>query len=264
MYEITVINEYTSRMCLSYKDIFTTVYAVKTEEGALLFDAATFESDITEHISPMLTSLGIGRDDLKYIFVSHNHTDHAGGVPYLAALYPNATVLTRSPQLVEKYPELNIKMMKGGDTFLGCLSTVEIPGHSADSTALYDSRTRTLITGDSLQLYGIFGSQDWGSNIGLPAEHLAALIPVYEMDIEEIHSAHDFHPYGIAFVGREMVHSALDACREPLLKMRDLIKANPEKSDAEIRLLYNASANIPPVREGVFKNVRLAITEGKM
>ena len=262
--EYTKINENIYRMKLPYKDIFTTVYVVKTPDGALLFDTATFETDVTEHISPMLTELGVGGEELKYIFVSHNHRDHAGGIPYLAALYPNATVLTRSEALVEAYPTLNIKMMRGGDTILGVLVVHEIPGHSLDSSAIYDSRTKTLITGDSLQLYGIFGSQDWGSNIALAAEHLSALKPLYNIDIEEIHTAHDFHPYGISYIGKDAVKAALDACREPLLAMRDLIITSPEKSDAEIREIYNASAKTPPVREGVFRLMRAEILEGKM
>ena len=262
--EYTKINENIYRMKLPYKDIFTTVYVIKTEEGALLFDAATFETDVTEHISPMLTELGIGSDELKYVFISHNHRDHAGGVPFLAALYPNATVLTRSATLAEAYPSLNIKMMRGGDTLLGVLTVHEIPGHSLDSSAIYDSRTKTLITGDSLQLYGIFGSEDWGSNIALAAEHLSAIKPLYNIDIEEIHTAHDFHPYGICYIGKDAVKAALDACRQPLLDMRELIIGHPEKSDAEIREIYNAKAKNPPVREGVFRLMRAAILEGKM
>ncbi len=260
----TKINENIYRLNIPYKDIFTTVYAVKTDEGALLFDCATTERDVNDYIAPMLAELGIEREELKYIFISHNHADHAGGVPYLAPLYPNAAVLTRSERLAEANPNVNIKMMKGGETYLGCLTVHEIPGHSLDSSALYDDRTKTLITGDSLQLYGIFGSQDWGSNIALAAEHLAALEPICALDVEEIHTAHDFHPYGICFTGKTAVKAALDACRLPLLAIRDLIKANPDKTDAELREIYNASAKIPPVREGVFCLMREEIADGKL
>ncbi len=254
--EYTRINENIHRMTIPYKDIFTTVYTVESEEGAILFDAATFESDITDYIVPMLDELNITKDKLKYIFISHNHADHAWGAPFLAERYPDAVILTRSQALVDKYPELNIKMMKGGEGILSYFEVVEIPGHSADSSALYDKRTKTLITGDSLQLYGIFGSQDWGSNIGMPAEHLKAVDRVSAMDIEAIYAAHDFHPYGYAFVGKEAVKLALRACTEPLLNMKKLIEENPTLSDAEIREIYNASAKIPPVREGVFRKVR--------
>lgn len=258
------INENIYRIRIPYKDIFTSVYVIKTREGALVFDSATTEQDVREYIVPMLDELGIGKGEVKYIFISHNHGDHAGGVPYLAPFYPSATVLTRSEKLIETHPELNIKMMRGGETYLGCLTVHEIPGHSLDSSAIYDSRTKTLITGDCLQLYGIFGSQDWGSNIPFAAEHLAALEPLYALDVAEIHTAHDFHPYGISFVGKEAVTAALDACRTPILKIRDLIKANPDKTDAEIREIYNATGNNPPVREGVFRLMREEIAHGKL
>lgn len=254
--EYTRINENIHRMEIPYKDIFTTVYTIESKEGAILFDAATFESDITDYVAPMLNELNITKEKLKYIFISHNHADHAWGVPFLAERYPDAVVLTRSQALVDKYPELNIKMMKGGEGILSDFEVVEVPGHSADSSALYDKRTKTLITGDSLQLYGIFGSQDWGSNIGMPAAHLEAVDAVSKMDIESIYAAHDFHPYGYAFVGKEAVKLALSACSEPLLNMKKLIEENPTLSDAEIREIYNASAKIPPVREGVFRKVR--------
>ena len=52
----------------AYKDIFTTVYALQTQEGAILFDAASFNSDIDEVIVPFLNGLGIGADKLKYVF----------------------------------------------------------------------------------------------------------------------------------------------------------------------------------------------------
>jgi glyoxylase-like metal-dependent hydrolase (beta-lactamase superfamily II) len=251
-------------MTIPYKDIFTTVYVIKTDEGALLFDCATTEADVNLRIAPMLSDLGVNREELKYVFISHNHADHAGGAPYLASLYPNAVFLARSEKFAEANPNANIKMMKEGETYLGCLTVHEIPGHSLDSSAIYDERTKTLITGDSLQLYGIFGSQDWGSNIALAAEHLAALEPIYALDVEEIYTAHDFHPYGMCFIGKAAVKAALDACSAPLLAIRDLIKANPDRTDAEIREMYNASANIPPVREGVFRLMREEIAEGKL
>ena len=262
--EYTKINEYVHRMVIPYKDIFTTVYTVEYEGGAILVDAATFESDVTDYVVPMLNELAISQDKLKYIFITHNHTDHAGGVSYLSERYPNAVILTRSPALKEKYPELNIKMPEDGEEIDGIFKVVAIPGHSLDSMALYDTRTKMLITGDSLQLYGIFGSQDWGSNIGLPAEHIEAVSRLRDIDIESIYSAHDFHPYGFSFVGKEAVSKALDACVTPLLNTRDLILKNPTLSDAEIREIYNASAKIPPVREGVFAKVRDAMTNGKM
>ena len=74
------INDNIYALCIPYKDIFTTVYFVKTENGALLFDTASYDQDIDSAVIPALRELEINEEDLKYIFISHNHTDHAGGL----------------------------------------------------------------------------------------------------------------------------------------------------------------------------------------
>ena len=262
--EYTRIDRYIHRAVIPYKDVFTTVYTVQYDGGAVLFDAATYESDITDYVIPMLNSLGIDKNTLKYVFISHNHGDHAGGIPYLLARYPDICLLTRSPDLAEKYKDFNVKLLEDGETFGGVFRAVAIPGHSMDSAGLYDTRTNTMITGDSLQLYGIFGSQDWGSNIGMPAEHLEAIEKLRKIDIENIYSAHDFHPYGYAFVGKKAVSDAFSASETPIKNIAKLILDNPGLSDAEIREIYNASAKIPPVREGVFKRIREALEDGRI
>ena len=48
------INDHIYALCTPYKDIFTTVYFIKTEHGAILFDAASFESDAENYIFPLL------------------------------------------------------------------------------------------------------------------------------------------------------------------------------------------------------------------
>ena len=262
--EYTRINEHIHRMVIPYKDIFTTVYTVEYDGGAILVDAATYETDITDYIVPMLDELKITKEKLKYVFITHNHGDHAGGVRYLIERYPDTVIFSRSPSLREKLPELNIRSWEDGESIAKHFDLIAIPGHSPDSSAIYDRRTKTLITGDSFQLYGIFGSQDWGSNIGLPAEHISAVDKVSKMDIDSIYAAHNFHPYGYAFIGKDAVRSALAACTEPLFNMAALIRKNPSATDAEIREMYNASAKIPPVREAVFARVREAIENGKM
>ena len=115
------------------------------------------------------------------------------------------------------------------------------------------------MTGDCLQLYGLFGSQDWGVSILYPREHLAALSALSELKIENLDTAHDFHPYGYAYEGREAVLRAIDACREAILEIRDLYLAHPGATDAEIRAIYNALDRRPPVRVQVFAAVRIAL-----
>ena len=262
--EIQRINEKINRMTVPYKDIFTTVYTVEYDGGYLLFDAASYPSDVDEYICPMLDTLGVPEESLKYVFISHKHTDHAGGLSRLLELFPKVTVISSSEALREKHSGASFITPPEGELIEGVFSLVNIPGHTSDSIALCDHRSKTLITGDSLQLYGLFGSEEWGSNICFPAEHLLAVRKLLDMDIENIFTAHDFHPYGYAYRGREAVENALDAAIRPLLTMKKMILSHPSLTDAEIKELYCASAAIPPVREPVFAAVRLAVSENKM
>jgi glyoxylase-like metal-dependent hydrolase (beta-lactamase superfamily II) len=253
------------RLVIPYKDIFTTVYLVKYEGGALLFDAATYDSDVDDYILPFLTALGGGDKELTYIFISHNHRDHSGGISRLLHYFPGVEVITCSPDLEEKLFGFNVTVPENGAELAGGIfRVVRIPGHSADSAAILNTCTGVMITGDSLQLYGIFGSQDWGSNIALPAEHIAAVNELRSLDVQRIYTAHDFHPYGFSYIGREAVLKAYDAAIQPLLNMKEVILQNPSMTDAQIREVYNASGKIPPVREGVFRAMRAAILNKKM
>ena len=122
--EIMKMNENIHRITLPYKDIFTTVYTVKTDKGVLLFDAASFDTDLEQYIQPMLDELKISAADLKYIFISHNHGDHAGGLRPIMEAYPNATILSRSPKLAENYADYKVEALEDGDTVLDVLQVI--------------------------------------------------------------------------------------------------------------------------------------------
>ena len=169
------INDNIYAVCAQYKDIFTTVYFIKTEQGALVFDTASYDCDVDDVILPALHELGIGKDELKYIFISHKHADHAGGLERLLRYYPEACVVSRSSSLKECFEGYTFLSPNENEKLLGVLSVVSVIGHTTDSAAIYDERTKTLISGDCLQLYGIFGSGLWGANISFPSEYAAAI-----------------------------------------------------------------------------------------
>lgn len=243
--EIMKINEHISRITVPYKDIFTTVCLVRTEQGALMFDAASYDEDTDTHLAPMLEQLGVSAEELKYVFISHNHTDHAGGLKKFMERYPNTCIVTRNEILKEQYANYNVLMPEDGDTIMDVLQVVAIPGHTAMSMALLDTRTNTMISGDCLQLYGIFGSGNWACNIGFPTAHLKALDKLRTMDIETLLTAHDYHPYGYLHKGKQAIHAVLDVCVEPLMKIKEMILATPECSDEEICARYNAPMTLP-------------------
>lgn len=241
---------------IPYKGIETTVLLIRTPEGDVLFDAASYEEDITDYVLPWLTSQGIGYDRIKYVFISHKHDDHAGGLPALLRALPHLRVVTQSAVLQEKYGAERVWLAQDGEMLCGCLRTVSVPGHTADSAALLDTRTGTLICGDCLQLHGIFGMGKWGANIPFPAAHRQAVARLREMPIETVMTAHDYHPMGDICHGREEIAAALDACIAPLDRIEALIAAHPTWDDEAVCALYNEAPMTPTLGAHVVRAVR--------
>ena len=209
MKHITPITEHITRIRVPFFDIFTTVFLVKTEKGNLLFDTATYDTDITAIIFPALRSIGVSPDSLTHIFISHPHGDHAGGIPAILAALPHVTVVAGSEALREKHPDMLLQVAKEGDTLLDCLMTVSLPGHTPDAIALYDTRTKTLLSGDCLQLAGVGKYIHGINNRELYRSSVRRLM---NMDILRIVAAHEYVPLGSIAEGKGAVRDYLEAC----------------------------------------------------
>ena len=261
MKDFVRVSEHIRRITLAYKDIFTTVYLLESADGFLLFDVASFDTDL-DVLQPALCACGVTKENLKCVFISHNHRDHAGGLSRFVTLYPDTVIVSRSPALQEKFAGHPFLFPEEGALLLDTYRVLPIVGHTQDSAALFDVRTNTLITGDCLQLWGICGSEDWASNINFPTEHVRALARLNQIEIDAIYTAHDYYPLGYFAVGRDAVARYLDACLEPLLRVKEMILEESAASDAEIRTHYNAREGIPTIREAVVKAVRRSVAEG--
>lgn len=254
--DLEKINDRIYALCIPYMDIFTTVYFIKTECGALLFDTATYDCDIENAVIPALHKLGIGEKDLKYIFISHHHDDHAGGLGRLLASYPEACVVSRSEALRERFASYAFLSPQGDEILLDDLRIVFVTGHTKDSQALFDNKTKTLISGDCLQLYGVFGSGNWGANILFSSEYAKKVQELREMDIDAILTAHHYHPCGRMYFGKTAIASALDACLAPFTLIQKLIDETPDADDETICERYNSQLNLPTLDICVVKKYR--------
>ena len=239
-----------------YKDIFVQIYILQTPAGTVLFDTAACPEDVDQFILPALEQLGITP---THIFISHDHGDHAGGLFRVQSLFPKATVLSRSNRLRDLCPDLQCP--EDGEILLDVLRVVTVPGHSADSAALLDLRTGTLVTGDCLQSFGIYGSGAWYGAIRYPEAHLEAIQKLRQLPIENIATAHDYHPSGLVSFGRDQVHRRLDSCIDALRRLADAIRANPTLEDARITALCN-DGTLPTVGTHIIAAVRKAAEKG--
>ena len=254
------INSNITRVTLPYKDIYTTVYIINTDFGVLIFDAGSYDDDMKEYILPALNQLMTPPDCVKYIYISHNHADHAGGLSGILSYISNATIITQCTNLKDKYGEHRVCIVNDNDVLLNSLKVVSIPGHTIDSSGILDTRTNTLIAGDCLQLYGIYGSGKWACNICYPDDHIKTIQKLQTMDIDLILTAHNYHPYGYKYEGKEMIAKALNACLEPLSIIKKLINDNQNLNDEQIADLFNSELKLPtlaPHVVGALRNICL-------
>lgn len=259
MAKFTAVGNRIYRLNLPYKDIYTTVVVLESDKGNILFDTAFTQADVQEQILPAYKALGLA--DPKYIFISHNHGDHAGGLKWVLEAFPEATVLSRSAALAQSHPGAAFISPEDGDLFLEDFQVVTVPGHTPDCSAILDRRSGTLVTGDCLQVYGIYGSGAWGAVICWQQQHLEALKKLHTMDIRAIIAAHDYHPYGNSVRGKAEVKAYLDGCLEALCRIRDILKVNPDRTDEEVTALCN-DGKLPTVPVKVVTNLRALLETG--
>ena len=258
MIEIQKITEHISCFKVPYKDIFVGIYVLRADEGVILFDTAACDADVDNWIAPALEQLGVVP---THIFIYHNHTDHAGGIARAAALWPEAVILSRSPKLQEAYP--NAKHPEDWRILLDTFQVVTIPGHTMDAAALLDLRTNTLVCGDCLQSFGIYGSGYWYGAITYPAEHFAAINKLRELPIENIATAHDYHPVGMVSYGKDAAMQRLDSCVDALDRVRKIAEMHPDLDEKQVAELCN-DGTFPKVAGRVIAALRKAAAEGRI
>jgi glyoxylase-like metal-dependent hydrolase (beta-lactamase superfamily II) len=131
-----------------------------------------------EHLTGGLKNHGVSPKDVRQVFLTHIHLDHAGASGHLAGLLPNATLYVHEvgyPHLVDPsklvksatriygermeelwgearpVPEDRLEVLKGGEELEaagGVLATHYTPGHAFHHLAYLDPNSGALLTGD--------------------------------------------------------------------------------------------------------------------
>lgn len=74
-------------------DKWTSSYLIDTSEGLVLID--TLESPYGRWIPDNIKSLGLAPSDLKYILITHGHSDHVGNADYLQSKFDAKVIMSK-------------------------------------------------------------------------------------------------------------------------------------------------------------------------
>lgn len=213
--------------------VWTGVVLVQGEENYLIDSGATAE-DVERYVIPALKALGIGPGDIHWLLNTHCHGDHIGGhqrfcqlmhpkvaafakaapkvedpVPYAIRIRTKFPAHSPAPQSQLKGVKVDL-VLQDGEVLGNRLKIVSTPGHDDDCVCWYDLKTKTLITGDSLQANGTI-CQGIGFYQDL-AGYRSGLMRLLQMDIETILCGHDYDGIGWLIRGGYQVRSVLQKC----------------------------------------------------
>lgn len=190
-----------------------------------------------------LAEAGIAPVEIRDVFVTHIHLDHAGGVGALADSLPNATFHAHQvglPHLLDPsrliasahrvwgdagmalwgdivpVPQARAHALQGGERFPlkggKFLAVIDTPGHANHHLAYYDSGLEGVLTGD-------------GAGVLLPgARHIRPALPPPELDVEKLLNSLEkmrawapqrilFSHYGASTGGMERLLEAAESVR---------------------------------------------------
>lgn len=195
--------------------IDSNIYILREGEYVYLVDAGmgTHQDSITDNIQRY-----VDLDAVTCLVITHEHFDHTGGIDVLTRTCPNAQVCMHKNcmyALQKKIEGTSTAMGKPmppvhrilqdediielGSTQLEVLFT---PGHSCGSICLYDKKTETLISGDTVFSNGDFGRTDLeGGDLTKLVQSLQKLM---KLKIKNIYPGH-----GPFVIGEGTRHLAL-------------------------------------------------------
>lgn len=182
------------RLKVPFMSVYTSVFLIKNPNGNILIDCATTDQDVDEVIIPALKRQSVSLNDIKYLVLTHDHSDHAGGKNRLLQLNPTIKVVDK----IQK-------------DFIDGLTLYELKGHTLNCIGVFDKNSSTLISGDGLQ----------GAGIGKfrclldSKEGYLKTIENLKLDkkVENILFSHEYEPWYVNGVfGRKMVEKILSDC----------------------------------------------------
>ncbi len=194
------------KLDVPFEQFYTSVFFLRlsSSEWAVV-DTATKAGDVNTYIVPAAAKLGIQMSQVKAILLTHDHSDHAGGMPTLLSKCPNATVYGVSATNTKAEAGRYQSIADGASLFGGVVKMVTLRGHAVEACGYYDTRSKTVMTGDSIQFYGVgyYGCQLYSTagNYENSMQKLKGMVA--DGVIENILISHPYVPVISVSKGRE-------------------------------------------------------------
>lgn len=178
-------------------------WALDTGDGLILFESM-FDYTVRDNVVGYLERLGLDPGDIKYVILTHAHTDHYGGAKHLQDAYGARIVMSEiewqhmhasqrlGPNPPAEFPRWDIAVRDGdtltlGDTTIRFLQT---PGHTPGTLSL----VFPVREGDETHYVGYLGGSGVRGSIADVVQFMAAVdyLAFYDDRIDVGISNHPF------------------------------------------------------------------------
>ncbi len=203
-----------------FYNIYTAVFMVKNGDKTIIIDTADKVEDAENYILPALKEIGVKKESVTAILLTHTHGDHTGGAARLAAACENAKIYSfadHNPYSKDR----EFKVINDGEIIEDCIKAVTLKGHENNSGGYLCLPSKTFISGDSIQLYGL---DVYAMGIGFPKEYLSSLKKLLKMDMRKILASHEYSPLGSEATRKSEVKRYLRCAKECLLDLVDFVR----------------------------------------
>lgn len=240
-----------------FSQYFTSVVALLGKE-IILIDAG-LDTSPEEAIIPYLRNVGREVNEISYVILTHGHADHAGGAPVIKRMSGAKIVihsldepLVKRPTLQEELlyerfddvfspnpkaefeaftPDILVndsQIINAGDREL---EVIHIPGHTAGSICIKDSKSNIYISSDGIQGKGSRRPLLFHDSL----QYVKSVKKMSKMNIEALIIGHPFPPFEQAVLfkekAKEHINQSLEAIKElkekvykTIIKFKELTK----------------------------------------
>lgn len=245
------------RLRVPFDSIYTSVFAVRTPDGDVLIDAATTPSDVRNCILPAAESLGLRP---RWLLLTHDHGDHAGGAPALTAHFPALTVGLMGTTWATAHPGIPTRLLHDGEVLANVLTVYALPGHAPDAMGVLDRRVGALICGDCVQVGGV-GRHGTGLTDG--AAYLRTLARIRSFPLSYLFPAHAYFPLGERAVGADEIAAYLDESESVVRRIAREIRfiGDDRRAAAHYNLVHSGE---PPIGAGTVRALRRGMVRNNL